>query len=167
MDDSCECKGSWEAKRSRDVCCAVCRPGGAEFTFHPRKQQGPCGTLGGKDFIFICWDGKVTHLRMCKVNCRHIWLCQLQRHEGSSAQPGLFRYCPGIPSDYSVPVQIGASSVLICSEETAVQKTALVFRVRRCRAQKYVWWITVMPVVLSESEELGTPCLTWRWKDRV
>lgn len=42
-----------------------------------------------------------------------------------------------------------------------MQKTALVFRVRQSRAQKYVWWATVTPVVVVEAEELGASCPTF------
>lgn len=85
---------SWEAKRNWDVCRAVSsRPWEAVFVSPPRKQQGPFITLGGKDFIFIFWDGKVYEcLWMCKVNCRGTWPCQLQRHGCSSAHPRLRLY---------------------------------------------------------------------------
>lgn len=49
---------------------------------------------------------------------------------------------------------------MICKKETVVQKTALVFRVRQSRAQKYVWWAIVTPVVVLEAGELGASCPT-------
>lgn len=154
---------SWEAKWSWGVCHTVSsRPWDAVFVFHPRKQQGPFVTLGGKGFIFICWDRKVTHLWVCKVSHGGIWLCQLQWHEGGSAQPRLFLYCPAIPFDYNVPVKIWVWELQASSRIDLQWGVGGVAEWNR--AQKYVWWITVMPVVCFEYEELGTSCPTWRWK---
>lgn len=49
---------------------------------------------------------------------------------------------------------------MICNKDTGVQKTALVFRVRQSRAQKYVWGVTVTPVVVVEAKDLGASCPT-------
>lgn len=62
-------------------------------------------TLGGRDFVFICCDGQITHFVDYKVNRRGFCLCQVQGMRVALSTQGLPSLSWHI-FDYKVPVKI-------------------------------------------------------------
>ena len=62
-------------------------------------------TLGGKDFVFICWVGQITHFMEVQSESQRLLSVSGAGHEGSSVDPELPSLSWHI-FDYKVSVKI-------------------------------------------------------------